>query len=89
MKKWKTENLDLWEPTSENRPWKLAVQNSVRPADPENRLTESFSKFWKPGQFSEWEIVYKNEEPGRFSEPAPQNRNRRFSQKVRTAQHCS
>jgi hypothetical protein len=28
----------------ENSPWKLAVQNSVRPVNPENRLTGSFSE---------------------------------------------
>jgi len=33
--------------------------------------TGFFAKFWKLGQFSEWEFFYKKEEPGWFSKPAP------------------
>ncbi len=86
---YKAKNHNLWELTCEYRPWKPTVQNSVRIADPENCLIG----FLKNSETVMILRMKKLRKKNQSSETCPKNWNRRFSQKVRTAQqqllrHC-
>jgi len=78
-KREKKKPFDLWELTCETHPWKLMVQNYVRPTNLENHLIGFFLKFQNRGDSQNGKFQKKNLR--QFSEPAPKNPNRRFSWK--------
>jgi hypothetical protein len=67
----------------ENRPWKSTIQNSLRTAEPENRLTRFFfnSENWGNYQNGKIKVFMIT---GRFSEPAPKTKINNSHERGRT-----
>jgi len=63
------------------------VQNYVKPTNLENHLTKFFSKFWKLGWFSKWEMFFWKKKLGKFSKLAPKIKTDNSHKKVKIAKH--